>query len=262
MRLQWVELDLFRNLKRQKIDLHPRFNLLLGPNGQGKTNFLEAIGYLGTLRSFRSAGRNEMICRGEKLCRVSGQIITGNLEEKISFALGRKERAQFIDDQKISSPEKYLQSVNAVHFIPEDVNLVSGPPSWRRRVIDRAVFSVVPGYVAEYRRYLSALRNRNALLRKKHHSDKEVSSWNSILVDTGSILIRRRWDVILDINKRMTVFGKALGLGEDLHLKYFTSFPFSLEKENGGSSISPVGVGAMRDAVCSEISSLFKMIWH
>ena len=74
MRLQWVDLDRFRNMERQKVQLHPRYNLLLGRNGQGKTNFLEAVGYLGSLRSFRAAGRTEMIGHGESMCRVSGGV--------------------------------------------------------------------------------------------------------------------------------------------------------------------------------------------
>ncbi len=59
MRLLWAHLDRFRNLEGQRIRLNPRFNLLLGSNGQGKTNFLEGLGYLGTLRSIRSASRGE-----------------------------------------------------------------------------------------------------------------------------------------------------------------------------------------------------------
>ena len=76
MRLQWVDLDHFRNLKRQKVRLHSHYNLLLGRNGQGKTNFLEAVGYLGSLRSFRAAGRSEMIEHQESLCRVSESVIS------------------------------------------------------------------------------------------------------------------------------------------------------------------------------------------
>jgi DNA replication and repair protein RecF len=224
MRLQWVELDRFRNLQRQKVPLHPRFNLLLGPNGQGKTNFLEAVGYLGTLRSFRTAGRNEMIRSGENMCRVSGEIVSGNLVKNLAFALDRKGRVQFVDDQKISSPEKYLQTVKAVHFIPEDVSLVGGSPSWRRKVVDRSVFEIVPDYVHEYRRYLAALRQRNALLRRGRVSAAEMNGWNKALADTGAVLVRRRWRLLLAVNPRMAELGQKLGLGKGLRLTYFPSF--------------------------------------
>jgi DNA replication and repair protein RecF len=257
MRLLWLEVDRFRNLKGQRVQLHPRFNLLLGTNGQGKTNFLEAIGYLGSLRSFRSAGRNEMILRGESMCRVSGEVLSREIEKNISFALGLKERVQFVDGQKVSSPEKYLQTVNTVHFIPEDVSLISGSPSWRRKVIDRSVFDTVPGYAVEYRRYLSALRNRNALLRKGRPNREEITGWDKALVDTGAILIRRRWDLILAANVKMSKLGKALGLGSGLHLKYIPSFSFNSGKDGHGPSGNPVDQGLMREIKCREIEDRF-----
>jgi DNA replication and repair protein RecF len=219
-----MDLDRFRNLQPQRVHLHPRFNLLLGSNGQGKTNFLEAVGYLGTLRSFRAAGRNEMIRRGENMCRVSGEIVSGDIEKNLAFTLNRKERVQLVDNQKVSSPESYLRAVKTVHFIPEDVNLVSGPPLWRRKVVDRSVFEVAPDYVTEYRRFLAALRQRNALIRKGCATREEMSGWNEILANTGAVLVKRRWDLLQALKPKMEELGDNFGLGKGLHLAYIPSF--------------------------------------
>jgi len=223
MRLQWVDLDHFRNLERQKVELHPRYNLLLGRNGQGKTNFLEAVGYLGSLRSFRAAGRGEMIAHRESMCRVSGSVASGGMERALAFALTRKGRTQFLDDQKVNSPEEYLQALKIVHFIPEDVGLVGGSPSWRRRVIDRSVFEVTPHYVSEYRRYLLVLRQRNALLRKGGASTAELKSWNNALASSGAVLVERRQQLIKNVTPVMEELGDRLGLGEGLGLEYIAS---------------------------------------
>jgi len=223
MRLQWVDLDHFRNLEPQKLQLHPRYNLLLGRNGQGKTNFLEAVGYLGSLRSFRGAGRSEMIRHRESMCRVSGSVTSGGLEKTLAFALTRKERTQFLDDRKVSSPEKYLQALKIVHFIPEDVGLVGGSPAWRRRVIDRAVFEVTPHYVSEYRKYILVLRQRNALLRKGGASAAELKSWNHALASSGAILVERRQQLIKNVSPVMEKLGERLGLGGGLGLTYIAS---------------------------------------
>jgi DNA replication and repair protein RecF len=223
MRLQWVDLDRFRNLERQKVQLHPRYNLLLGQNGQGKTNFLEAVGYLGSLRSFRAAGRSEMIRHQESMCRVSGSVASGQLERTLAFALTRKGRTQFLDDAKVNSPEEYLQALKIVHFIPEDVGLVSGSPTWRRRVIDRSVFEVTPHYVSEYRKYLLVLRQRNALLRKGGASAAELRSWNHALASSGATLVERRQQLIEDVNPTMEKLGEQLGLGGGLGLTYIAS---------------------------------------
>lgn len=226
-----MDLDRFRNLGRQKVHLHPRYNLLLGRNGQGKTNFLEAVGYLGSLSSFRAAGRSEMIGHGEEMCRVSGGVVAEGLERTLAFALTYKGRSQFLDDKKVNSPEEYLQTLKIVHFIPEDVGLVGGPPAWRRRVIDRSVFETMPGYVSEYRRYLQTLRQRNALLRKGVTSTAELKSWNQALASNGAILVQRRQQLIKDLNPIMEELGKQLGLGEGSRLTYIASH---LQENNGG----------------------------
>jgi DNA replication and repair protein RecF len=223
MKLQWVDLDCFRNLKRQKVQLHPRYNLLLGRNGQGKTNFLEAVGYLGSLRSFRAAGRSEMIGHQGNMCRVSGGVDSGGLERTLAFALTRRGRTQFLDGRKVNSPEEYLQALKIVHFIPEDVGLVSGSPAWRRRVIDRSVFEVTPHYVSEYRRYLLVLRQRNALLRKGNASAAELDSWNHALASSGAILVERRLRLIEDVNPVMERLGERLGLEGGVGLTYIDS---------------------------------------
>jgi DNA replication and repair protein RecF len=245
MRLDWVELERFRNLQRQKICLHPRFNLLLGPNGQGKTNFLEAVAYLGSLRSFRTAGRNELIRHGENMCRVSGGLHTEGRGATLAFTLSRKGRTQFIDNQKVSSPEKYLQPVRIVHFIPEDVGLIGGSPSRRRKVIDRSVFDTFPGYTTEYRRYLTTLRHRNALLRKRRPSPEEKKGWDNTLAETGSVLVKRRWDFLLSINPVMKDLGGKLGLGEGLHLAYSPSFESGNGAGKPGLAALPVQSGSV-----------------
>lgn len=218
-----MDLDRFRNLERQKVQLHPRYNLLLGQNGQGKTNFLEAVGYLGSLRSFRAAGRSEMIRHQESMCRVSGSVVSGQMERTLAFALTRKGRTQFLDDGKVNAPEEYLQALKIVHFIPEDVGLVGGSPTWRRRVIDRSVFEVTPHYVSEYRKYLLVLRQRNALLRKGGASAAELKSWNLALASSGATLVERRQQLIENVNPTMEELGDRLGLGGGLGLTYIAS---------------------------------------
>lgn len=231
-----MEPDRFRNLQRQKIHLHPRFNLVYGPNGQGKTNFLEAVACLGSLRSFRTAGKNDLIRHGEEMCRVSGRLLWAESERILSFSLDHRGRSQFIDDRRIPSPEEYLRSVGAVHFIPEDVGLVGGPPSWRRRILDRAVFETRPGYPSEYRRFLSALRQRNALFRKARPSAEEKEGWDRALAETGSWVLKRRMDLLGTLNREMAALGEILELGEGLHLRYTPSF----EKVPGGSAIGNI----------------------
>ncbi len=224
MRLLWTELDRFRNLKKQKVYLHPRFNLLVGRNGQGKTNFLEAVGYLGTLKSFRSANRFEMIEHGADMCRVAGRFENGQTDWIASFSLAHGGRTQFLDDKKISSPDKYLNWSGIVSFIPEDVALVSGSPSSRRKAVDRAIFQNTDGYAVEYRKFLRVLRNRNALLRNPNASHEEWKSWTRSLSGAASLIVRNRVRLLSGISPHMERIGKELGLDGKLTLNYLPSF--------------------------------------
>lgn len=230
MRLLRIELEFFRNLVGQTIDLHPRYNLLVGDNGQGKTNFLEAVGCLGTLRSFRGAGRGEMIRHGEKMCRVAGRVLTGKVEHDLSFSLTTGGRAQFLDGRQVRAPEEYLSHLRMVSFIPEDVGIITGSPSWRRRVIDRSVFEINPGYVTEYRRYLAVLRQRNSLLRARRHTATEVDSWSQGLAEAGAVLVRRRLELLGTIEPVMAETCASLGFDGKLGLSYKPSFRMDEEE--------------------------------
>jgi DNA replication and repair protein RecF len=256
MRLLWVEPDRFRNLGRQAVELHPRFNLLLGRNGQGKTNFLEAIGYLGSLRSFRSAGRVEMIRHGESAGRVTGAVSSGGLERLLSFTLTDRGRRQYIDDKRISSPEQYLQALKVVHFIPEDVSLVSGSPAWRRKVVDRAVFEIVPEYVREYRRYLSTLRQRNALLRRGGGRAGELEGWDKGFAAAGAALVYRRLELLHALNPKMEELGERLGLGSGLGLTYSPGFTFPAGAMPGGANTPAEHRRKLENAILDELAKI------
>ena len=237
MRLRWADLDRFRNLERQKVTLHPRYNLFVGRNGQGKTNFLEAIGFLGTLKSIRSASRNDMIRHGADMCRVTGEAESSGMTRTLSFALTGKGRVQHLDDKKVSSPEEYLRAIGVVGFIPEDVGLVSGSPSWRRKTLDRAVFEVAPGYVRDYRRYLAVLRHRNAFLRSRVHDDVQWESWTRGLAENGAVLVGKRLELIRRLNPLMEELGRELGLDGGVAFRYRAGYR-QADADAGMESIS------------------------
>ncbi len=247
MRLVRADLEQFRNLVTQTVNLHPHYNLLVGKNGQGKTNFLEAIGFLGTLKSFRAASRAEIIREGSDVCRVSSVIRGRGMARSASFSLTRRGRVQFLDEKKIDSPEEYLTAVRVVSFIPEDVSLVSGPPSRRRKIIDRSVFEVWPEYVRDYRQYLRVLRQRNALLRRKDFMEEELKSWNQSLAECGATLVRKRIMLLAKINPIMEEVNNTLDLERGTHLRYKPSFmkaidsPGMLDQNSSGLTEAILG---------------------
>jgi len=173
------------------------------------------------------------------MCRVSGELLSGSLKKTLSFSLNHRGRTQFFDDRRVSSPEEYLRSIGTIHFIPEDVGLVGGPPSWRRRVLDRGIFETRPGYSTEYRRFLAALRQRNALFRRERISREEKEGWDQAYAETGSWIVKRRWELLVALNPEVSTLGKTLGLGDGVFLKYLPSFETASTAGNSAGSSRP-----------------------
>src|SRR5262249_43065712 len=154
----------FRNLEQVLVEPHPRFNVLSGDNGQGKTNLLEAVYLLGTLRSFRAARVDELIRFGCARARVRARVRKLEVERLLEVELSPGHKSARVDG-KGARAAAYFGGFNVVLFAPEDLRLPRGAPSGRRRFLDRAIFNAAPTYLAEVQTYERLLRSRNVLLR-------------------------------------------------------------------------------------------------
>ena len=144
---------------------HPRFNIIEGANGQGKTNLLEGIYILGALKSFRETKNKPLIAWEEKTALVRGTLVRRDIERSMSVELTRVGRRGCVDGKIVKRLSDYFGLLHLVVFNPDDLNLTKGGPGVRRRFLDRAIFNTNPGYINEVRDYLSAMKNRNELLR-------------------------------------------------------------------------------------------------
>lgn len=196
MRLVAIEIEGFRNLATALITPHPKLNVLHGANAQGKTNFLEAIYLLGTLRSFRAARSDELIGFGKHRARVEARVERGGLERRYQVELRGEpstKRAR-VDGKGVRSAAEYFGGFNVVLFAPEDLRLVRGAPGERRRFLDRAVWNAQPSFLAAAQGYERVLRSRNALLRgevRREHADL-LDVYDEQLAGAGAELILRR----------------------------------------------------------------------
>lgn len=167
MQVQKVSARGFRNLAEISITPHPRFNVLSGENGQGKTNVLEAIYLIATLRSFRTQRIEELIRFGEPAAELRAQVEHHDVQRTLGVRLeARPTKKIALVDGKQANGGDYFGAVNVVLFSPEDLRLPKGPPVGRRRFLDRAIWNTHPAYLDEVRTYDRVLRSRNALLRQ------------------------------------------------------------------------------------------------
>ena len=191
MHLGHLRLRDFRNYGRLDADFGPGFHLLLGRNGQGKTNILEALHLLATLRSFRGVGSAVMVRHGQPGWFVGGRVIsTGTHDVKLYWS--RSERQLKLDDQLVKRLTDYLGTLRTVAFCTEDLQLVKGAGRGRRRYLDFLLTQTVPTYLPQLQRYTRAVRARNALLKKKPVDEAALESFTNEVVKLGNEIMQYR----------------------------------------------------------------------
>ncbi|MCB9641179.1 MAG: DNA replication/repair protein RecF [Myxococcales bacterium] len=181
----------FRNLAHDPVPLHPRFNFFCGENGQGKTNLLEAIYYLFTLRPLRQVRPADLLAWGEPQATLKGELC-GRVERVLSVQFGRQKRELFLNGGPPLSLDDYFSELQIVAFTPEEIQLVRGAPSLRRRFLDRAVFNTDLQYLREVRQYLKLLNHRNALLKSNSPDKALLDVLAEQFAQVAARLIRRR----------------------------------------------------------------------
>lgn len=181
----------FRNYARLDADFQPGFHLLLGDNAQGKTNILEAIYLMATLRSFRGVGSAQMVRHGQTGYFVGGKSI-GAARHEIKMYWSARERKLSLDGQPVRKLTDYLGALRVVVFCTEDLQLVKGTARARRRFMDLLLSQTHPTYLPLLQRYARALRSRNALLKQRIINEESLESFSRELVEIGNQIIRHR----------------------------------------------------------------------
>jgi DNA replication and repair protein RecF len=181
----------FRNYARLDADFAPGFHLLLGDNAQGKTNILEAVYLMATLRSFRGVGGAQMIRHGAKGYFVGGHVV-GQGAREIKMFWSASERKLALDGQPVKRLADYLGVLRTVVFCTEDLQLVKGAARARRRFLDLLLAQTQPGYLPLLQRYMHTVRARNALLKQRATDEAALDSFSQELVKLGDEIIRAR----------------------------------------------------------------------
>ncbi len=232
MRLDRLTLHDFRNLHGGGADEplqwapHPRFNLLVGDNGQGKTNLLEAIAIVGGLRSFRTARLAECIGFGKDHALLSATIQGGGVHSTLGIDIGLKGKKLVLDGKPPAGAAAFLGRLTAVVFTAADLQLPHAEPDARRRWLDRLVFNHQPAHLAELRRYETALHSKNTLLRQHQAGQRAdpamLDVYDDLVGRHGGEIVRRRAEVLARFSPLVAeVFAEiaAPGLIADLHYR-------------------------------------------
>ncbi|GAA3751914.1 DNA replication/repair protein RecF [Plantactinospora mayteni] len=173
MYVRRLELVDFRSYERVGVDLEPGGNVLVGPNGVGKTNLVEALGYVATLASHRVATDAPLVRAGAATAVLRCAIVHDGREllVELEIAPGRANRAR-LNRSPARRARDVLGALRLVLFAPEDLELVRGDPAERRRYLDDLLVTRMPRYAAVRADYERVVKQRNALLRTSYLARK------------------------------------------------------------------------------------------
>jgi DNA replication and repair protein RecF len=246
MRLTHLSLHNFRNYVRLDCDLSPGVTLLVGDNAQGKTNLLEAIYYLATTRSPHASADRELVnwlaVQDEPLpyARLVGRVskTKSDLTIEITLTQQANDDSRYRKQIQLNGVSKramdLLGNLNVVLFLPEDIDLVFGSPSLRRRYLDATLCQVEPAYCRALSRYNRIVTQRNALLRdlrERGGDPAQLAFWDQRLVENGAHLVARRQEALkaLDLLAH-DIHREVTDNLERLHLCYVPSVEIQDEK--------------------------------
>ncbi len=201
--LSRLRLRHFRNYTSLDLGLAPGLNLIVGPNGQGKTNLIEAVCYLALLRSFRARRVTALRQWDADYFFVGGELLrggsTGDGIRELGVGQGERRKLR-LDGMPVAKASEFINQFICVTFVPEDIQLLRGAAKLRRRFLDILLSQLHSDYLLHLQRYVLAVRHRNAVLRQLHkYSQTALSAYDELVVRHGSRIALARWQLVHDM---------------------------------------------------------------
>ena len=197
MRLLTLTTENFRNLAPAQHAFHPTTNIIVGRNGQGKTNLLEAIYFLATTKSFRTTRMSSLFRFDSPTLFVGGTVARGGVERGLSAGLewnvgerATKRRVLMINSERVSLSD-YVEALVVFAYSSARLAIIRGDPEERRRFLDRGIASITGAHLGRLTRFARVLKQRNALLAavsSRSASAKELDAWDEEFVTTGKAI--------------------------------------------------------------------------
>lgn len=187
-----VQIRGFRNLEAVDVALGPRFNVVSGDNGQGKTNLLEAIYVLATSKSFRSSKMTDVVGFDADLASLRGRIVEDGDARVQSVGLRAGARLVKVDDKRPPTLAAYAVRTPIVVFHPGEISLSMGASTERRRLLDRTALYLAPPSMEALESYGRAQRARQRTLETRGVSAPELAEWETLCVRHGLAVMEHR----------------------------------------------------------------------
>lgn len=217
VKLRCLDLRHYRNIGEAHLEAHPDLTVVCGENGQGKTNLLESVFLLTGSKSFRGTRDADLVQEGELLARVAGtlceegdethpKIIDISVQGHGAAKRGRFATVNGVDQGRATALAGLF---TAVVFDPGHLSLIKGGPEGRRRFLDAALCQLYPGYLTTLRRFLRAVSQKNALLKKAaftQDADSLLDIFDTHIAEAGEEITRRRSEYLAWVGPKAEAF--------------------------------------------------------
>ncbi|HOQ79676.1 MAG TPA: DNA replication/repair protein RecF [Candidatus Cloacimonadota bacterium] len=225
MRIKSIKLNNFRNYETFSFEFSKEGCIIVGKNGIGKTNLLEAITYFAYGKSILNSRDNELVRFNEKFFRISALFENHQVDN--SFAISYQNvKSIKVNDMWVKKISELYQYLQIIYFSPDDINIIINTPKNRRSFLDLSIYKVFWGYIEIMKMYQNVLVQRNALFKTDYHK-AEKNAWDEQLASMGAEIIDYR---LKFLERFAPIFQKTYetisGNSEKIEIEYISQFKF------------------------------------
>ena len=234
MKIHHLKLLNFRNYEKMEVSFSPKYNIIFGNNGSGKTNLVESIYVLDLTKSFRGTVDKILLMNSKDVCRIEGEV-SDKYTNKYKLILKDGGKKVKINNTKVDKLSDYISQISVVLFNPDDLRFIKDSPTIRRKAINLEISQINNSYLKNLNMYNKLLKQRNSYLKTTNINANSSSEFLTILtnklVDYGEKIYESRRKYINLLNQKIgELYNSICGI-QDLKLEYSSDYKdFDREK--------------------------------
>lgn len=202
MLIKSIKLNDYRNYSNYSIELNPNLNIIIGPNGTGKTNILESIVVVSNSKSFRTLNDQDLIKKGKDYLKID----LDSDEYNFKVVINDKNKSLYLNDNLAKKTSEYIGKLNAILFKPSDLELFTSSPSERRKILDLEIGKVNKKYLLSLLQYNSLLKDKNKLLKELEIDEQLLDVIEQSMIPNIKELIQERERFVENINQNINEY--------------------------------------------------------
>lgn len=231
MEIGWISLAGLRSYQELDWRPEPGVNVLVGRNGAGKTNLLEAVDFLARLSSFRGAPEHALVAEGAETAVVRGEVVRGGSSTLIEIELRKGGgRRALVNRHRLVRATDLLGHLRTVTFLPDDLDIAKRGPAYRRDFLDDLAVRLWPGAYPDQTEYERALRQRNSFLKQGADDLVTWRVWDERLASAGGRVMARRARAVAELGPGVSeAYQTIAGMGGRVEFGYVSGWGAELD---------------------------------